>query len=113
MANHLTAVPTAALPVLRRGDGSPVRLASFAAPRRSGVVLLFQAGRVLSEAAAADTAGERFRLAHLAALRGAAAVFAERTSATGRRRPMNAWVLLDVGGSGTVGLGGVLLGRGG
>jgi hypothetical protein len=58
--------------------------------------LLAHARAVLDEAAVADSAGERFRLAHLAALRAAAAVFAERGRPAGtRRRLVSAWVLLD------------------
>jgi len=38
---------------------------------------------------------EQFRLAHLAALRGAAALFAERARPAGRRRLVSAWVLVD------------------
>jgi hypothetical protein len=52
---------------------------------------------VLAEAASAWDEGERFRLAHLAALRAAAAVLADRgRPAAMRRRLMSVWVLLDV-----------------
>jgi hypothetical protein len=62
----------------------------------SAAALLGQARRVLGEAAAASDVGERFRLAHLAALRVAAAVLAERgRPASARRRLMNLWVLID------------------
>jgi enamine deaminase RidA (YjgF/YER057c/UK114 family) len=58
--------------------------------------LVAQAQSVLAEACGADTAAERFRLAHLAALRTAAAVFAQRgRPAARRRRIVSAWVLLD------------------
>lgn len=58
--------------------------------------LLLQARSVLAEAAAADSAAERFRLAHLAALRTAAVVFAERgRPASARRRLVSAWVLVE------------------
>lgn len=58
--------------------------------------LLEQARLVLVDAERADTAGERFSLAHLAALRTAAAVFAFRGRPAGsRRRLVSAWVLLD------------------
>ena len=58
--------------------------------------LLTQARSVLAEAAAADSAPERFRLAHLAALRTAAVVFAERgRPASARRRLVSAWVLVE------------------
>jgi hypothetical protein len=50
---------------------------------------------VLAESARADTAADRFRLAHLAALRTAAVVFAQRGRPAGRRRALvSAWVLL-------------------
>jgi len=62
----------------------------------SAEALLGQARLVLADAAVADDAGERFRLAHLAALRVAAAVLAERgRPASARRRLISAWVLLE------------------
>jgi hypothetical protein len=62
----------------------------------SAPVLIGQARLVLGEAAAATDLGERFRLAHLAALRIAAAVLAERgRPASSRRRLMSVWVLID------------------
>jgi len=65
-------------------------------PRGAAHGLLGQASSVLAEASAAGTAPERFCLAHLAALRTAAAVFAERgRPATARRRLVSAWVLLE------------------
>jgi hypothetical protein len=58
--------------------------------------LLTQARSALAEAAAADSAADRFRLAHLSALRAAAVVFAERgRPASARRRLVSAWVLLE------------------
>ena len=64
-------------------------------PIRSGLALLAQGRRVLAEARAERQAGERFRLAHLAALRCAAALLAERARpGAARRGPTNAWVLL-------------------
>jgi hypothetical protein len=58
--------------------------------------VLVQARSVLAEAVAADSVPERFRLAHLSALRTAAAVFADRgRPATTRRRLVSAWVLLE------------------
>lgn len=55
-----------------------------------------QARSVLADAAASTDAGERFRLAHLAALRTAAAVLAERgRPAATRRRLVSLWVLID------------------
>ncbi|MGY1746233.1 SAV_6107 family HEPN domain-containing protein [Blastococcus sp. SYSU D00695] len=57
--------------------------------------LLDQARRGLAEAATAGDPRERYATAHLAALRGAAAVLAARTRPEGsRRRPRSAWVLL-------------------
>jgi hypothetical protein len=57
--------------------------------------LLGQAHRGLTEAAACPDAGWRYATAHLAALRGAAAVLAARTRPEpGRRRPRSAWVLI-------------------
>lgn len=69
-------------------------------PRRSmpgsAAALVAQARDVLAEATRADEVGERFRLAHLAALRTAAALFADRgRPASGRRRLVSAWVLVD------------------
>jgi hypothetical protein len=58
--------------------------------------LLDQARRMVAESAASVDTGERFRWAHLAALRIAAAVLAERgRPARARRRLMSVWVLLD------------------
>ncbi len=63
---------------------------------RDGSALLAQARVVLREAELAGCSAERFRLAHLAALRTAAAIFAERRRpAAGPRRPLSAWVLMD------------------
>jgi hypothetical protein len=62
----------------------------------SAQALVTQARGVLVESVRADEPGERFRLAHLAALRTAAAVFAERGRPAGaRRRLVSAWVLLE------------------
>lgn len=64
--------------------------------RGSAFGLLAHARAVLAEAAAATDPGERFRLAHLSALRTAAAVSAERGRPAGsRRRLMSVWVLLE------------------
>jgi hypothetical protein len=63
----------------------------------SALALVAQARGVLAEARAARDDGERFRLAHLAALRAAAAVLADRgRPAAARRRLMSVWVLLDL-----------------
>jgi len=64
--------------------------------RGSSLGLLEQARAVLAEAATAEEIDDRFRLAHLAALRVAAAVLAERgRPASARKRLVNVWVLLD------------------
>ncbi|MFG2812155.1 SAV_6107 family HEPN domain-containing protein [Streptomyces sp. NPDC048410] len=64
-------------PVLRRSTAPP-----------AAVALLAQAHTTLDEATAMETANERYALAHLAALRAAAAVLAVRgrPEATARRR---------------------------
>lgn len=65
-------------------------------PRRSRDALLAAARNGLAEAAAARAPGERYALAHLAALRAAAAVLADRArpQAGHRGRPASAWRLL-------------------
>jgi hypothetical protein len=64
--------------------------------RGSALALLAQAHSVLGDAARAIEPGERFRLAHLSALRTAAAVSAQRgRPAATRRRLMSVWVLLE------------------
>jgi hypothetical protein len=73
---------------------APASRAPMLAPRRSGLTLATQARYILSEASAMGDADERFRLSHLAALRTAAALFADRARPAVRRRPTNAWVLL-------------------
>lgn len=69
-----------------------------APPQSSGSAtgLLTQARSVLADSIGADEPAERFRLAHLAALRTAAALFAVRgRPAATRRRLVSAWVLLE------------------
>ena len=57
--------------------------------------LLAHAHTLLAEAGRTDEPGERFRLAHLAALRIAAAAVAERGRPAGaRRRLISVWLLL-------------------
>jgi hypothetical protein len=57
--------------------------------------LLASARRSLAQASMADTAGERYAAAHLAALRAAAAVLAARSQPQkGRSRVRSVWVLL-------------------
>jgi hypothetical protein len=65
------------------------------APRGSAADLLHQARIVLDEARLTSDAGERFRLAHLSALRAGAAVLALRgRPAATRRRLVPIWALL-------------------
>jgi hypothetical protein len=74
--------------------------ATMARPGRamppSAVRLLVAARTALAEAAAASDSGERYAAAHLAALRGAAVVLADRTRPADPRirRPTSAWALL-------------------
>lgn len=77
--------------------GSPgAGLSPGPGPSGAALGVLSRARSALAEAAAADSAAERFRLAHLAALRTAAAVFAGRAQpAAVRRRLVSAWVLID------------------
>jgi hypothetical protein len=66
------------------------------AARGSALGLHVQARSVLGDAAMASDPGERFRLAHLSALRTAAAVSAQRgRPAATRRRLVSVWVLLE------------------
>jgi SAV_6107-like HEPN len=62
---------------------------------RSATSLVEQARAMLRDAERETDAAEQFRLAHLAALRAAAAVFAERARPSGRRRLVSAWTLVD------------------
>jgi hypothetical protein len=55
---------------------------------------LARARVALDESAVAVSAGERYALAHVAALRATAAVLAVRTRPSPRRRQHNAWALL-------------------
>ncbi|HEX2902576.1 MAG TPA: SAV_6107 family HEPN domain-containing protein [Jatrophihabitans sp.] len=59
--------------------------------------LLSQAKQTWHEAVLEPTAAEKYRGAHLAALRAAASLLAlrARPSGSGSRRPTSAWVLLD------------------
>src|SRR5262249_18230934 len=66
---------------------------------RSAASLVEQARAMLRDAAAAGEAGERFRLAHLAALRGTAALFAPRARPAGKRRLGSAWGPVRAGGA--------------
>lgn len=59
--------------------------------------LLAASRAALREAGRAETPGERYATAHLAALRASAAVLAARARPSDtRRRPTSAWVLLSV-----------------
>jgi hypothetical protein len=63
-------------------------------PTRGALDLLAGAHRGLTEATLESQPGQRYALAHLAALRAAAAVLATRARPGGRRGPQNAWDLL-------------------
>ncbi len=66
------------------------------AARHTPLALLSAARTALTEASAADEPGERFRLAHLSALRTAAALCAHRgRPASVRRKLMSVWVLME------------------
>ena len=82
-------------PALPRPSGRTL-LPAAGLPRRSRDELLADARRGLAEAALARQPGERYALAHLAALRAAAAVLAERAQPRPghRGRPASAWRLL-------------------
>jgi hypothetical protein len=67
---------------------------ALTAPRRNGIALAAQARQLLVEAVAWVDPDERFRLAHLAGLRAAAALIADRARPGARRGPTSAWVLL-------------------
>lgn len=63
---------------------------------RQVVTLLQRARAYLNQARTAQDPAERFRLSHLAALRCAAALVADRgRPANARRRLLNVWVLLE------------------
>lgn len=63
----------------------------------SVVALMSQAKNTWAQAVLEPVAAEKYRSAHLAALRAAAAVLAlrARPATAARRRPTSAWVLLD------------------
>jgi len=75
---------------------APVTIRATALPARSSTELLSAARQGLVEATVAGTIAERYSLAHLAALRAAAAVLAARARPTGHRRgrPASVWTLL-------------------
>jgi hypothetical protein len=70
------------------------RAETSATAARDGERLAAQASAMLGEAATAASIPERFRLAHLAALRAAAALFAAAARPPRRRGPVNAWALV-------------------
>lgn len=97
-----TAVPTPR-PAPRGRSAGPRRSSqgTTAAPRppgpppsRSVVTLLGSARDGLREAQTVEAPAERFRLAHLSALRSAAAVLAARARTRRSARPTDAWTLL-------------------
>lgn len=78
----------------------PTHSAGYPASRNSPIALLGAARSALAEAAATSEPGERFRLAHLSALRSAAALCGHRSPpsdrpAALRRKLMSVWVLLE------------------
>lgn len=74
-----------------------VTVPAAAFPRRAPTALLAAAREGLAEATHAQRSVERYALAHVAALRCAAAVLAARARPGGTRRgPTNAWALLTV-----------------
>lgn len=79
----------------QRATQQPGRAASRW-PAHPALVALERARVGLAEASAVEAADERFRLAHLAALRAAAAVLADRgRPASARRRLVSAWLLIE------------------
>jgi HEPN superfamily protein len=74
---------------------SPFGAGSAQRASADATTLLDAARDLLGQAGCEQSAAERFRLAHIAALRTTAAVFAERgRPANTRRRLISAWVLL-------------------
>ncbi len=94
------AIPSSAPGAGRARTAAPARPAAPAPPDRRATAgsaegLAASARALLGAASRAVEPGERFRLAHLAALRSAAVVFAARGRPAGaRRRLVSAWVLL-------------------
>ncbi|SNQ46965.1 conserved hypothetical protein [Frankia canadensis] len=87
---------TSAGPGVCAGPAGRALLPAAGLPHRSRDELLAAARRGLGEAEYTTRVGERYALAHLAALRAAAAVLADRARPRpGRRgRPVSAWCLL-------------------
>ncbi|MCW2694612.1 MAG: hypothetical protein JWM67_3216 [Mycobacterium sp.] len=94
----LTVVPGSATVSTAASPAAPTVLPARALPTRTAPALLRAARAGLLEAAAAPTPGERYAGAHLAALRMASAVLAERArpGGGGRRRGASVWVLLPL-----------------
>lgn len=78
----------------RTPDRTPNRRRSTCPVPGAALDLLALARRGWAEADLAGSPTARYAAAHLAALRGAAAVLAARTRPVGRRSPRNVWVLL-------------------
>jgi len=78
---------------MNRDAAQPVQLRSVPLPA-TAIDLLRRADAELLAAQFAADPGERFVHAHLAALRGAAAVLAVRGRPSGRRAPRTAWEML-------------------
>ncbi len=82
----------------RTARARPVTAPAAGAPLWRPDSVLVQAQALLQDAREQPRAADRFRIAHLAALRATAALLAVRTGPTeraARRRPTSAWVLLE------------------
>jgi hypothetical protein len=90
----MTKVPMTKVPMTKVPMTTPTKAQRW--PGHPALLLLERARGLLTEAASAASADERFRLAHLSALRTGAAVLADRgRPASARRRLMSVWVLID------------------
>jgi hypothetical protein len=74
--------------------GSAAPVGGTARPGWRTDAVLSQAWGLLYEARTHTLAADRFRIAHLAALRATAALLGARGDLNGRRRPTSAWILL-------------------
>jgi hypothetical protein len=92
----------AAAPQVYPDEPERVEMPGHLLPRRSSAALLEDAAAVLDQARGSGSAGERYALAHLAALRTAAAVLARRArpvrvrGRAGRAVGRSAWQVLGV-----------------
>jgi hypothetical protein len=77
------------------GTGKPTAWTSGRPLPGSVYAAMDRAAHSLTSASRAQTPGERFVAAHVAALQVVAAVLAARPRPTGRGRTMNAWLLLE------------------